>query len=290
MDLNTTSTPMAETSYSRTLKAPSDNPLRQTSQTQTPGVSADDGVQLIRHFRKLEHIMAREIRAFWDINFLKDYLSIAHIPRGLRIKKFPTSELSNDDLKKEWTDTLDTCSFKLINILIASKTKEIEVLQSDMSFIQSELASSQNLAAFTDLDSRLSNKLDKMEKSVIASKRGKMARDKNDYENNKVYTWKRPVFSHNRSRRNRGKQVSFSDQESDLADNSLARTMSDSSLDRSIGSVETNRSNNHTNAGNPCRSGYTKRKKSSIKKQEGAAGDTRTPNNSHYSLRGKMKK
>lgn len=156
-----------------------------------------------------------------------------------------------------------------------------------MSFIQSELASSQNLAAFTDLDSRLSNKLDKMEKSVIASKRGKMARDKNDYENNKTYTWKRPVFSRNRSRRNRGKQVSFSDQESDLADNSLARTMSDSSLDRSTGSVETNRSNNHTK---PSQVGLHQEEEIVHKQQEGAAGDTRTPNNSHYSLRGKMKK
>lgn len=115
-------------------------------------------------------------------------MALSHIPRGLRIKKCPTSDLFNDQFKKEWTDTLDTCSFKLMNILIASKKKEVEKLQSDMSSIQKDLTALQTHTGFTDLDGRLNKKLDKMERSVTDSKKGKMARDKDEYESNKVYT------------------------------------------------------------------------------------------------------
>lgn len=72
---------------------------------------------------------------------------------------------------------------------IASKKKEVEKLQSDMSSIQKDLIALQTHTGFTNLDGRLN--LDKMERSVIDSKKGKMARDKNDYESNKVYTLKK---------------------------------------------------------------------------------------------------
>lgn len=109
-----------------------------------------------------------------------------------------------------------------------------------------------------------------------------MARDKNDYENNKVYTWKKPPFSSTRPCRNRGKQVSFSDQEGEVADNTLARTMSDSSFDRSLTSPEPARSNNNRTPGNPHRSGQTKKKKPFTKRQEEGAGDTNTTSNARY--------
>lgn len=55
----------------------------------------------------------QDIRLFWDVSFLTEYISLVKIPRGLRIKKFSTSDLFNECLKKEWTDTLSTCSFNL---------------------------------------------------------------------------------------------------------------------------------------------------------------------------------
>lgn len=224
------------------------------------------------------------------IHFLSEYLTLAHIPRGLRIKKFPTSELFDDQLKKEWTDTLDTCSFKLMDILISSKKKELEVLQTDMSLVQKDLTILQTHTGFSELDGRLNRRLDKMEKSVIDSKKGKMARDKNDYESNKVYTWKKPQFNLNRSWRNQGKQVRFSDQESIPANDTSAYTTSDSSFERSAEFMEPTRAGGKSHAGNPHRSGHSKKKKTSTKKLGEAAGNTKTTNDTHYSLRGRVKK
>lgn len=147
---------------------------------------------------------------------------------------------------------------------------------------QRHVASLQNLTAFADLDSRLSNKLDKMEKSVIASKRGKMARDKNDYESNNVYTWEKNTVCLQSITEKPWQTSQFLGSGERSADNTLARTMSDSSPDRSTGSVETTRSNGHSNAGNPRRSGHTKKKKSSIKKTR--RGGSRYKNSKQHTL------
>lgn len=57
-----------------------------------------------------------------------------------------------------------------------------------MTLIQKDLTVLQTHAGFTKLDGHLNKKLDKMEKFGIDNKRGKMTRDRIDYENNKVYT------------------------------------------------------------------------------------------------------
>lgn len=44
--------------------------------------------------------MSKEIRAYWDLSFLSEYLSKEQILWGLRVKKFPTFELFDEPLKK----------------------------------------------------------------------------------------------------------------------------------------------------------------------------------------------
>lgn len=56
------------------------------------------------------------------------------ILRGLRVKKFPTFELFDETLKKQWTDTLSIFSFALMDIIIISKKEEIEVLEKENSW------------------------------------------------------------------------------------------------------------------------------------------------------------
>lgn len=129
-----------------------------------------------------------------------------------------------------------------------------------------------------------------MERAVIDTKKGKMARDKDDYQGNKVYTWHKPLYKSNRSRKNRGKRVSFSDHEGESADNTLARTMSNSSFDRSPTPPESIRSTNSRSPGNPHRSRQTKKKKPSTKRQEEVVGNTNATNNTRYMLREKTPK
>lgn len=138
--------------------------------------------------------MAKEIRSFWDVSSLTEYISLEQIPRGLRIKTFLTSGLFDDNLKKEWTDTVSACSLKLMDIIISLQKKELDLLQAEMSIIQKDLSTLQNHNGFSELDGRLNIKLDKMEKNVIENKKCKMTRDRIDYESYNIYIWRKLFF------------------------------------------------------------------------------------------------
>lgn len=236
--------------------------------------------------------MAKEIRSFWDINTLTEYGRLQQIPRGLRIKKFPTFDLHNDKYKTEWTNALSDCSFKLIQIIIDSRTEELTQLRDDISVIQQSLTPLQQHKDFTGLDTRLNKNLDRLEKSVISGKNDKLARDHMDYENSNVYIWKKPTYA-NRSRKHSQKRVSFSDLDNDSINDTMAATASDSSPDppgrstnvkHQLGVIKT-----------PCLNtgaqGSTKKKKlKPSRKQEGAAKDTDGATKDRYTLRDRFRK
>lgn len=117
-----------------------------------------------------------------------------------------------------------------------------------------------------------------------------MTRDHIDYERNNVYIWKKPQFFSGRSRKTEAKkQVSFSDLENDLINNTLAITASDSSPEHTATPTGQDRPiSGRTTTGNPCRSSGRKQKKKptqeECEKEEGSISDTKS---NHYSLRGR---
>lgn len=233
--------------------------------------------------------MAKEIKSYWDTHFLSEYITLAQIPRGLRIKKFPSSELFDDTLKEEWTNTLSICSLKLMDILVRSNQKSIDKLQMDMASLQKELTPLQSHTEFSTLDGNLNKRLDKLEKSVIDTKRGKMNRDNTDYESGRVYVWKKSSFQTNRPRRNRKKTVGFSDPESEFAYDTLGTTGSDSSPERTTMPAIRPSQTDTRNYSHPHVSDKSaKKKKPPSRKHEGGASDTKALK-PHYTLRGRLK-
>lgn len=138
-------------------------------------------------FCQLEKAMSKEIRLFWDKSTLSEYVALERMPRSLRIKKFPTFELHDEEHKKKWTDTLSGCSIALMKSILSSKSKEIDKLQNEISIPQEDIKPLQNMANFTDLDTLLNDRFNKLEKDIIETKKEKMLRDKLDYDTDTVY-------------------------------------------------------------------------------------------------------
>lgn len=118
-----------------------------------------------------------------------------------------------------------------MRIIISVKQKELDRVQNEMITIQKELADHQSKPGYAELDGQLNKKLDKLERSVISTKKDKRIRDQLDYDTH-VYTWKKPSLRSYRPRRaSSKKRVSFSDAEGDQAQDTLAAMGTDSSLD-----------------------------------------------------------
>ena len=136
------------------------------------------------------------------------------------------------------------------------------------------------------MDGKLNKKLDKLERHVIDTKKGKQTRDRIDYESHNVYVWKQLPYQHKRGRKNRAKKVSFSDFDSEAAYDTQATSGSESSPDR--GNIPTKPSNSEgtRSGGHPRVSNKEARKKNiATRKPDGEGRGTGT-RNTPYALYG----
>ncbi|OCT97320.1 hypothetical protein XELAEV_18009546mg, partial [Xenopus laevis] len=163
-------------------------------------------------FKNLEKHMSQELLLCWDIATLEKYVALNRIPRGLRIRKFPTFARDDETFVNKWNDTLSRCSFELIALIINHKKKVLIDTRENINESQLLLSSMEKLSDLGELDKNLKEHLSYLEQTVSTRKKRKLNRDRIDYENNMVYIWKRPksILRSKSYQRDRTKSVSFS--------------------------------------------------------------------------------
>ncbi|OCT80132.1 hypothetical protein XELAEV_18026942mg [Xenopus laevis] len=158
----------------------------------------DDTTELCK---RLERSMIKEMRLWWDISTLENYLKVGRIPRGLRIRKFPAFSDVSKDFVEAWNNTLSLCSSKLMELIIDFHAKRHTVIQSDIKEVQFKLLNLEAKSDTAELLNDIKFRVHKLETDVKRNKREKFLRDKRDYELNRVYDWNiRTNFSAVRSR------------------------------------------------------------------------------------------
>lgn len=55
--------------------------------------STQETVDMKIHMTNLEKFLAEEVRTWWDLSTLQKYIDKEMVPRGLRVRKFPTTVL-----------------------------------------------------------------------------------------------------------------------------------------------------------------------------------------------------
>ncbi|OCT99700.1 hypothetical protein XELAEV_18005484mg [Xenopus laevis] len=164
----------------------------------------------------LERCLFREIRAWWDVATLEKYLQLKMVPRGLRIKKFPTFTTEDKEFTTKWNLILTDCSNNLIQLLIDYKKETLVKAKAEMEHTQSELLKVATEEKYLELDQALNLKLKKEEDLIIVRKVKKFDRDRRDYDEGHVYTKRQPRYYQFRGPRSilkrtqQHKHVSFS--------------------------------------------------------------------------------
>ncbi|OCT65675.1 hypothetical protein XELAEV_18041911mg [Xenopus laevis] len=131
------------------------------------GISIVNDIDLKFVFRNLERAMRKEIRLWWDVCSLENYLKCERIPRGLRIRKFPAFEVITPEFEQAWNETLTECSMNLMRLILERDKRELAITKEEI------------------------NDLNKIYESNVKNlKRDKFQRDKRDYDNQTVYLWK----------------------------------------------------------------------------------------------------
>lgn len=192
-----------------------------------PDTDTNDIVQLKITMSKLENLLHKETKTWWDSSTLQQYLEKDMVPRGLRIKKHPTT-LYGDDFADKWNCVLSDCSKKLMELIISFESAALTDIRKEIKILQAEVTPFAHYEAFLQMDTKLKENIANMETTIMEIKKSKYMRDLQDYKSNAVYTWYKKerantphsIFKRtNRKRKPTTSRVNFDSTEPDTSDN-----------------------------------------------------------------------
>lgn len=171
-------------------------------------------------YSDLKRLSEKDIRLHWHIITLSDYWREKRIPRGLRIKKFPSFGIEDVTFRDKWEAILNKCSLDLILLIIEQTKKEKEKIQEEINDLRKQISQAYNAPQHASTENQLKESLEKFTLELKQYKLKKFKRDERDYKTGTVYQWRESTRPQRRQR-----MVSFnlstSGEESDATQPSL---------------------------------------------------------------------
>lgn len=183
-------------------------------------------------FLNLEKLLISELKTWWDHNSLKMYIEKQMIPRGLRLKKIPTTSYSDAFITK-WNDILSSCSLSLMDLIVTEEITKLQSLHAEIEKTQTNLNVYTDTEDFSSLQEKMTNNIAKLESTIMNLKKSKFQRDLEDYNKNQVYNWSKErrmstpksILTNRRYRKRRNaSHVSFNSTELDAPDTTQSDT------------------------------------------------------------------
>lgn len=201
--------------------------LKDSLLTEEIGLAHDDGVaKLLVDLKKLKE---KECKLDLHAVTLSDYWRTEIIPRGLRIKKFPSIGNTDDAFKQKWEAVLNKCSLDLILLLIEEAKTHKSGLQEEIKNLESKICLLHNQDQINTQIKKLEEDMAKFTDNLRKIKISKLRRDQRDYKEKRVYYW--PEFqSHFNERPRRARSVSFNLPSSDDGDSGSVTSGTDQSF------------------------------------------------------------
>lgn len=138
----------------------------------------------------LKRLQEKDIKLDLNAIQLSDYWRKGYSPRGLRIKKFPSFDVTEKtEFKAKWEKILSKCSSDLMLLLIEEARKDRVVIQQKMEDLNKKLEEFNNNKDIEDLRKRLDDNISKFKEQLKQDKIRKFQRDEVDYKENRVYFW-----------------------------------------------------------------------------------------------------
>ena len=86
------------------------------------------GLSMDHFFVRLQRMLERKSRLFWNKWYFMKYMDDKITPWGLRIQILPTISNVDQEFKTEWETNLQICSFKMMTLLCQRYTLDLDSL------------------------------------------------------------------------------------------------------------------------------------------------------------------
>lgn len=160
-------------------------------------------------FLNLKKASEKNLKPHLHMTTLSDYWREKMIPRGLRIRKFPSFGADEVEFKNKWESILNKCSLDLMLLLIEEAKKQQAQTQNEISTLKEEL-SVQYKEHQLPFEKEIKEGLEKLHGVIKQEKLAKFKRDQSDYTANTVYRWRTNMDKTNyKTKPQRKRTVSF---------------------------------------------------------------------------------
>ncbi|XP_075690643.1 uncharacterized protein LOC142658921 [Rhinoderma darwinii] len=151
----------------------------------------NSGRDLREQTNKLKELLRHRTRIWWNKAFLDRYLSKGLVPRGLRIQVFPSFPTDEGVFKDKWESLATTCSRGFMDLLIQSNTTTLVGIEKEIEDLQISLKKDLSSEALDQLNTDLEKDFQKWEQEICSIKTKKFQRDITDFQQGRVYKWRR---------------------------------------------------------------------------------------------------
>ncbi|OCT96826.1 hypothetical protein XELAEV_18009041mg [Xenopus laevis] len=142
-----------------------------------------------QQFRELERLKRKTVSYDLHLRTLAEYIKMQRIPRGLRVRLYPTLFAQDKEFCQKWEAIVNKCSNDLILATMEQIQKELPEMERAVETEAELIRNSFPAEAVAEGTSKLTDHLDKFRVEVEARKRSKFQRDAADYASGRVYRW-----------------------------------------------------------------------------------------------------
>ncbi|CAH2321553.1 Hypothetical predicted protein [Pelobates cultripes] len=138
-------------------------------------------------FFEIQKIYQEQIKSFWELTSLKQYLEQKLVPRGLRPDILLQDKIQTEEQLSEWNSILLSCSFKLMDFLVKLETNIFETsnlkLKGEIALIKKYKSDD----LYTPMEIKLQQNITNFRHHLKIKKHNKFQRDFKDFKSGTIF-------------------------------------------------------------------------------------------------------
>lgn len=201
--------------------------------------ASSGGLSMERFFLRLQRMLKKKSRLFWNKWYFLKYTEENISPWGLRIQIFPTITQLESEFKLKWEDNLQSCSKRMMELLCKHYTVELSLVDKEIEKLYQDNSSIITDGLFSTRENELKSNLQVYVTEILKTKEKKYIRDKLAYDNKQAYNWSQNSYKrkkrNNQTRQSRQVNGEPSDSDSSVSSVSSLQAQKFTRLTRSQG-------------------------------------------------------
>lgn len=150
-------------------------------------------------FKQLRNVLNKQLRMWWDITTLEQYVSKSMVPQRLRWDMKIYEGYETDESEVFWKTFFNQCGLSLLEKLIERKKLRLQELDIEVQTLKGEMGSLEADPQFLSLSEDTKQKLAKDDLEIQQRKQRKFKRDLLDYEKGQVFKWSKSYIDRNQN-------------------------------------------------------------------------------------------